>query len=862
MWKVDSEDIELARHQIASKRLRLDDILSATQGVQFYFSCVTSVMCNAKSSQSVPAEGSASKESYPAIAFFIVYKKCDTCNESTLFSALHNEDMEPEITAIRVRAQLASYSNKEMETAARQLFNVVKDHNNGTIQEMLDVSNVYCFRNAQESSSDSDEEELDDLLHSQSTRFPLLPCCLFVVNLQEFGDQLTSAIENLRSDGLVVEMGAGHGVNLDNSCFASDSDLATTIHQIEKVMTICHHAIYRSDVYAKPDEASVTFVRMTDVASYLHRLLGNESLRDNMLRHFASIQKFLSHPACEIIQQIKFDLDLIEVANGYCFSIKTRSFIPCPIPSSKLGKLSPRAFVPYDHTTPPNPQYFREAILNSFPDDDERAKFLNKFYQCLSAFNMPHKVKKLVVAGPKDSGKTSWSNIFHRIIPSAAIASLTKEKQFSAAMITNDTQLVIVDEWSASTMESDLAKSILQGGWMVTAVKHGVPRTVLNNSPYYITTNHVPDFGDEDENVRRRIDIFTTESLPRPRPGINRWLYDHAMDCIAWIADEINGNRDVISDTELWYEGSNSEPLTIAANEGELLFDNARLRAISEADLRPENVDEPNPPVIHDTFATEFQVQQMRRKRRKARQTPVIESDSSDADIEVPANICTAATSSPSSLQQPLPNLVDDEHPVDPEELLPQPHNQGDGCSNDDVDEQFQDARDQWKSSGQTLSPPSEFNVHTPPSGWTLNDESYLARVASLIKYGLINSVSKAHVHSFLERLRKAELQKTHADKQFFTTADPWIDAWMLLTGRKRDVFDVSSFVNNHPDILPHLQSLRPAANILVLTSRCPVARELERQRRQTEGESSNSQQREEVPSQSYWTVVKRWVPW
>ena len=60
---------------------------------------------------------------------------------------------------------------------------------------------------------------------------------------------------------------------------------------------------------------------------------------------------------------------------------------------------------------------------------------------------MPHKVKKLVVAGPKDSGKTSWLNIFHRIIPSAAIASLTKEKQFSAAMITNKTQLVIVDEY-------------------------------------------------------------------------------------------------------------------------------------------------------------------------------------------------------------------------------------------------------------------------------------------------------------------------------------------------------------------------------------------------------------------------------
>jgi hypothetical protein len=91
-------------------------------------------------------------------------------------------------------------------------------------------------------------------------------------------------------------------------------------------------------------------------------------------------------------------------------------------------------------------------------------------YQCLLAFNMPHKVKKLVVAGSEDSEKTSWSNIFHRLIPANFIASLTNERQFSAAMITNETQLVIVDEWSATRMESDLAKCILQGGWMITAV--------------------------------------------------------------------------------------------------------------------------------------------------------------------------------------------------------------------------------------------------------------------------------------------------------------------------------------------------------------------------------------------------------
>jgi hypothetical protein len=49
-----------------------------------------------------------------------------------------------------------------------------------------------------------------------------------------------------------------------------------------------------------------------------------------------------------MIKQIKFDLDLIEVSNGFCFSISKRALMANAIPSSKIGKLSPLAFVPYD----------------------------------------------------------------------------------------------------------------------------------------------------------------------------------------------------------------------------------------------------------------------------------------------------------------------------------------------------------------------------------------------------------------------------------------------------------------------------------------------------------------------------------
>jgi hypothetical protein len=322
-----------------------------------------------------------------------------------------------------------------------------------------------------------------------------------------------------------------------------------------------------------------------------------------------------------MIKQVKFDLDLIEVSNGFCFSISERAFIANAIPSSKIGKLSPRAFVPYDCSTPPQPRYFQEGVLSSFPGEEERVNFLNKFYKCLFASKMPQKTRKFVVAGPRDSGKTSRCNVFHRIIPPECIASVTNEGQFSAAMITETTQMVIIEEWSSNRMQSDLAKTVLQGGWMVTSVKHGPPRCVNNNSPFYITTNNVPDFRKEDENVKRRIRIFQTTSLPNTIPGIDSWIFDHAMDCIAWTAEEIHQHRHLICHEELWYENCKNAP--VASVDGESLWKRHEIDQITKADMQPlcqketTKVDERT---IHPGFTAEMHSRRLARKRRDRRQ--------------------------------------------------------------------------------------------------------------------------------------------------------------------------------------------------------------------------------------------------
>ena len=74
------------------------------------------------------------------------------------------------------------------------------------------------------------------------------------------------------------------------------------------------------------------------------------------------------------------------------------------------------------------------------------------------AGRMPHKVRKLVVNGLKDSGKTTWASISLGIIPMKFVASVTQEAQFSLSMINEDTLLVFLDEWSHRTLTSDMAK--------------------------------------------------------------------------------------------------------------------------------------------------------------------------------------------------------------------------------------------------------------------------------------------------------------------------------------------------------------------------------------------------------------------
>ena len=140
----------------------------------------------------------------------------------------------------------------------------------------------------------------------------------------------------------------------------------------------------------------------------------------------------------------------------------------------------------------------------------------------------------------------------------------------------------------------------------------------MNNSAFYITTNEVPEFGDDDEYVKRRIAVFKTKSLPQYTSGADCWMFDHAMDCISWLANKIKEHRD---HEDLWYDTGKPANQCIIENESGLRFFRCRRcaegydgRFKSKCNNRSEMVQSTN--AIHNSFNLEVKRQRLATKRK------------------------------------------------------------------------------------------------------------------------------------------------------------------------------------------------------------------------------------------------------
>ena len=362
---------------------------------------------------------------------------------------------------------------------------------------------------------------------------------------------------------------------------------------------------------------------------------------------------------------------------------------------------------------------------------------------------------------------------------------------------------------------------------MVTAMKHSLPRVVMNNSPFYITANKVPHFGDDNENVKRRIEVFETTSLPRCIPGVDRWMYDHAMDCVSWLANEITTNREHINPDELWYEPTHNVDLqTININEGFKLFDTVVLSNITNDDLSQASTvnveDVSSTQIIHESFEVQRRRERLLRKRI---QRSILESSTSSDENELSpqtspsdnshiarsnseAEVCNA-----SSQHSQLNNERSKQISVHPH----QPLTSADSHRSKIPDNNHSDVNNRRASQnsfsgglqckrrrtrcGRMRAPVATNNIHNEgnllheagdseqsqepsqifvgqQSQWTLNDVLYHRRIVELWENEFGRSkLSRAHAASFISRRTNAERNRNRKEKEFWTKADPEIDA-------------------------------------------------------------------------------------
>ena len=261
-----------------------------------------------------------------------------------------------------------------------------------------------------------------------------------------------------------------------------NSLLMQCIDIVNRAMKLEDYRLHRGKIYSKVPESKYSFISCCSIGAFLDTLVANLNFTDVLARTLKKLEELLFRSTCQLIIQIEIDYNLIEVKPyGVCFSIAEQEFVTSPISYPGIGKITPKAYVDYTYepSRVPLPKSFIDSLENSFPGVDICRNFLRKYYQLFLHKKFPTKTKKLCATGEINSGKSTWFSLFIGIIPTDCIAGITCEKQFAGHLINENTEVVIMDEWSIDSLNAEDAKKVLQGGLVTLPRNTRRPKNLL-----------------------------------------------------------------------------------------------------------------------------------------------------------------------------------------------------------------------------------------------------------------------------------------------------------------------------------------------------------------------------------------------
>ena len=147
---------------------------------------------------------------YPFVAYFTAYTRTRECNPDTIFALLHCLDNDVEVKTIDSRIKGGEEEDIATEKIARELFQVVKDHDNNAVKSFVKDSNRFCYGSNSKLSEMLDwwsKEEVHTAFERPEPPPPTSgrlqfcdPVRLAAVNQNEYGER----VEQLRSDSMCL----------------------------------------------------------------------------------------------------------------------------------------------------------------------------------------------------------------------------------------------------------------------------------------------------------------------------------------------------------------------------------------------------------------------------------------------------------------------------------------------------------------------------------------------------------------------------------------------------------------------------------------------------------------------------------
>jgi len=417
----------------------------------------------------------------------------------------------------------------------KELFKVLKDHKNPFMEDLVNSSYQYCFRDELESFvGDAGSVDLDECGTENVVRVWLVD--------PSFHSSLSWALRKLQDAKLVIDQFGfqldGTGIHRGNETVEEQARLSdkltVLVNDIGIAMKRLGYALYGGKVYKKCDKAKYTYSYKCEVEAFVNSLAANELFKARLLKDMKKVIVILANPHCEVIRPLCVDYNLIEVNEGQCWSIKGRRFLENAIEDKDIGHVTPRAFSPYDPTKEAEPKYFKEILENSLPEAEIEI-FCEDFLRLLNHNKKRHKDKVPCLIGAANSGKTSLFQPLLGLVHHSNIASITKQRVFNKAMINRFTELIFIDEACPSTLDIDDWKILTQGGYTACDVKYQTAKSFINRCPMLLTAQQKLEFKPEDQPAMdRRLRNYTFTSLPRPKKKATEWLRKHPMDCVVW----------------------------------------------------------------------------------------------------------------------------------------------------------------------------------------------------------------------------------------------------------------------------------------------------------------------------------------